>query len=162
MPILIDGFNLIYKFPEFEGLMYRGLLSDARRGLLDRLKLYVKITGYKVMVVLDGRKEKSLELKSERVGLIDVFYSLDFSADYLIKQFIKKDINPRMTTVVTSDKDIIDYVSRFRARVSKSEDFAEQVNMVIEKWQDEQSVEKEDDLVLDNDEIAFWEDQFSK
>ena len=111
MTLLIDGFNLIYKFPDLEELMYKKRLSDARRGLLDKLKSFQKITNARIRVVLDGKKEESLDIKSERDGRIDVYYSLEFSADYLIKQFIKKDLNPKMTTVVTSDKDIIDFVS---------------------------------------------------
>ena len=78
MAILIDGFNLIYKFPEFEGLMYQGKLSDARKGLLNKLKEYVKITGARIRVVFDGKKEPSLEIKSESVGTIDVYYSYYF------------------------------------------------------------------------------------
>lgn len=160
MPVLIDGFNLIYKFPDLEGMMYLGKLSEARRGLLDRLKEYQKITGTHIRVVLDGKKEESLELRSERVGKIDVYYSLDFSADYLIKQFIKKDINPRMTTVVTSDKDIIDFVTRFKAKVRKSEDFAKQVEDTINEKIEESIPEKEEDPVLSDDELAYWEKVF--
>ena len=51
-----------------------------------------------ITVVFDGKKEPSLEVRSEKVGSIDVYYSLDYSADYLIKQFIKKDMNPKMIT----------------------------------------------------------------
>lgn len=162
MVILIDGFNLIYKFPELEELMYQGKLSAARTGLLNLLRQYVKITGYRVRVVLDGKKEESLEIKSERVGTIDVYYSLDYSADFLIKQFIRKDMNPRMTMVVTSDRDIIDYVKRFKARVKSSEDFSRQVNDTIAEWQEGQAQEKSEDPVLDDDEIAYWEKQFRR
>ncbi len=160
MALLIDGFNLIYKFPELEEYMYRNRLTDARIGLLNKLKEYQRITGIQIRVVLDGKKQSSLEIRSERVGKIDVYYSLDFSADYLIKQFIKKDMNPKMTTVVTSDKDIIDFVRRFKAKVKKSEDFAKQVNDAFEKLLEEQTPEKEEDPVLSDEEISFWEDQF--
>ena len=42
MAILIDGFNLIYKFPDLEALMYEERLNDARKGLLSKLKEYQK------------------------------------------------------------------------------------------------------------------------
>ena len=161
MAILIDGFNLIYKFPELEQLMYQGRLTEARTGLLNRLKEFQKITGVQIRVVLDGKKQESLDLKRERVGKIDVYYSIDFSADYLIKQFIKKDMNPRMATVVTSDKDIIDFVLRFKAKVKKSEDFAKHVEETIKKMLEEQIPEKEDDPVVSDDEIAYWESEFN-
>ncbi|GEM_PF-2098495 len=41
MPILIDGFNLIYKFPELEGLMYEGKLAEARAATI-RSRIFVR------------------------------------------------------------------------------------------------------------------------
>jgi len=160
MPLLIDGFNLIYKFPDLEAMMYENRLGDARRGLLEKLKEYQKIKKFPIRVVFDGKKEPSVNMKSERIGSIDVYYSLDYSADFLIKQFIKKDINPRMTTVVTSDKDIQFYVKRFRARIQTSEKFAEHLVSVIEEFYAEKIPEKDDDPVLSEDEISVWERLF--
>ncbi len=162
MTYLIDGFNLIYKFPDLEGLMYQSRLSEARRGLLEKLKEHEKISGAKIRVVFDGKKEKLLEIKSETVGTIDVYYSLEYSADFLIKEFIKKDFNPRMTTVVTSDKDIIFYVNRFKAKVKTSEEFAAYMNETRQKWIEAQTPEKEDNPVVSQDEIAFWEKLFRR
>jgi len=162
MAYLIDGFNLLYKFPEFEELMYRHMLAEARSGLLDRLKEFVKITGKTVRIVFDGKKQQSLDLRSETVGTIDVYYSLDYSADFLIKEFVKKDLNPRMTTVVTSDNGIIFYVSRFGVKLMKSEEFADLVTKTIEEARQEKLPEKEDDPVISDDEMKFWEKMFRK
>jgi uncharacterized protein len=162
MIFLIDGFNLIYKFPDLEGLMYEGKLSEARKGLLDKLKDYGRITGARMRVVFDGKKDHSLGIKSEKYGKIDVYYSLDYSADYLIKEFIKKDINPRQSTVITSDKDIIAYVSRFKAKVKKSEDFAEQMNRDMEKIIEAKNPEKEENPLVTDEEVSFWQNLFSR
>jgi predicted RNA-binding protein with PIN domain len=161
MAILIDGFNLIYKFPDLEGLMYQGKLSDARKGLLNKLKEYSKITGARIRVVFDGKKEPSLEIKTENVGTIDVYYSLEYSADHLIKEFIKKDPNPRMSTVVTSDKDITYFVQRFRVKIKRSEEFADHLNKTIEKWMESRLPEKEENPVLTEEDIVFWENFFN-
>ena len=162
MAILIDGFNLIYKFPELEELMYQGRLSDARMLLLEKLKAYVKITGSHIKVIFDGAKEIGLDIRRESVGKIDVYYSLEYSADFLIKEFVKNDINPKMITVVTSDKDIISYVSRFRAKTKKSEKFAEQLNCNIERWLESQRTEKDENPVLSEEDLLFWENLFKK
>ncbi len=156
MAILIDGFNLIYKFPDLEELMYRDKLTEARIGLLNKLKEYQNLTKAKIRVVFDGKKEQSLNIKSETVKSIDVFYSLDFSADFLIKQFIKKDINPKLTTVVTSDKDIIDYVSRFKAK------FYSHLRETIENYNESIIPEKDENPQLSEEEILFWEKEFVK
>ncbi len=162
MAILIDGFNLLYEFPDLEGLMYQGKISEARKGLLNKLKEYVKISGARVRVVFDGKKEELLDITSEHIGAIDVYYSLDYSADYLIKEFIKKDPNPRMTIVVTSDNDITEFVKRFRARVKKSREFADHINNTFEKWLESQIPEKDDNPVLTEEEISYWENLFSR
>lgn len=162
MAILIDGFNLIYKFPELEELMYQGRLSEARTGLLVKLKEYAKLTNTKTRVVFDGKKERSLEMTSERVGTIDVYYSLDYSADFLIKEFIKKDLNPKMTTVVTSDKDILSYVTRFKAKVRTSEDFSAHLTETIKKSREAKLPEKEDNPVVSDEEVSFWENLFRR
>ena len=166
MPLLIDGFNLIYKFPDLESMMYLSQLNAARAGLLLKLKEYQKLKKTSIRVVFDGKKDKSIETSSEKIGKIDVYYSLDYSADYLIKQFIKKDLNPKMTTVVTSDKDIIFYINRFGAKNITSEKFAEMVNIAFKEYMEEQELkavtaEKENPSITE-DEISYWQKLFRK
>jgi len=166
MPLLIDGFNLIYKFPDLESMMYLSQLNTARAGLLEKLKEYQKLKKTAIRVVFDGKKDKTIETSSEKIGKIDVYYSLDYSADYLIKQFIKKDLNPKMTTVVTSDKDIIFYINRFGAKNITSEKFAEMVNTAFKEYMEEQELkfvtaEKENPSITE-DEISYWQKLFRK
>jgi len=163
MPLLIDGFNLIYKFPELEKMMYRGKLNEARRGLVEILSNYNNIKKTKIGIVFDGRRDLGDKTRQEQILGIQVYYSHDFSADHLIKEFIKKDPNPRMTTVVTSDREIIFYLNRFKPEIMKSEDFAELVLTKLE----EQNLpaplpEKDENPVLSQDEIGFWEKMFKK
>lgn len=163
MALLIDGFNLIYKFPDLEAHMYEGNLNAAKKGLIDKLKEYKSIKKKeKIRVVFDGKKKPSDSTRNEKSGPIDIFYSHELTADYLIKQFVKQDKNPRMVTVVTSDKDIIFYVNRFRAKVSTSEEFAEHWRTTIEEHYISRVPEKEENPVVSENEIKFWEKMFSK
>jgi len=163
MALLIDGFNLIYKFPHLEELMYLGELNKARAGLLDILNDYKKIKKKeKITVVFDGKKNISDNLKSERIAGIPIFYSLDLSADYIIKQFVKKDKNPKMITVITSDKEIIFYIKRFNAKNIKSEIFARDIQQQIEESNSPKIPEKDENPILSEDEINFWEKLFTK
>jgi len=164
--LLIDGFNLIYKFPDLEEKMYFSQLNSARAGLLDKLKEYQNIKKIAIRVVFDGKKDKAVETVREKVGKIDVYYSLDYSSDYLIKQFIKKDVNPKMTTVVTSDKDIIFFINRFGAKNITSERFADMMNAAQAELLEEQeskrvTAEKENPAVSD-DEVSYWMGLFKK
>ena len=162
MGILIDGFNLIYKFPELEELMYAGKLSEARKGLLGILKEYHNIKPISMRVVFDGKRNQGDNLRQETIGPFTVYYSHDFSADHLIKEFVKHDRNPRMMKIVTSDNDIISYVSRFHATALKSEEFAEQVKLAIEKSINEKQPEKDPDPTLSEEELSYWEEVFKK
>lgn len=162
MGYLIDGFNLIYKFPHLEGMMYRDRLNEARRGLIEILKQYQHIKKADIRVVFDGRKNPGDSIEKEQIGPIRIYYSHDYSADYIIKEFIKIETNPRMTQVVTSDRDIIFYVNRFRAPVIKSEDFARLVNKEIEGYNRVYTPEKEIDPHLSDEEISYWEELFKK
>lgn len=166
MALLIDGLNLVYKFPELESMMYYSQLDNAREGLLEILKNYQKLRKGAISVFFDGRKGPSNETKSEKSGTIDVYYSLDYSADFLIKQFVKKDSNPRMLTVVTSDKDIIFYINRFNVKNITSEKFAEHVNTVFKEFHEEQELlkvsrEKENPSISE-DELSYWQKVFSR
>ncbi|HPS58271.1 MAG TPA: NYN domain-containing protein [Spirochaetota bacterium] len=166
MALLVDGLNLIYKFPELEAMMYYSQLDNAREGLLETLKNYQKLRKGAISVFFDGRKGASNETKSEKSGTIDVYYSLDYSADFLIKQFVKKDTNPKMLTIVTSDKDIIFYINRFGAKNITSEKFAEHVNSVFNEFREEQELvkisrEKENPAISD-DELSYWQKIFSR
>lgn len=56
MGYLIDGFNLIYKIPHLEELMYRNELNEARRGLIELLNQYQHIKKAEIKVIFDGKK----------------------------------------------------------------------------------------------------------
>lgn len=162
MGYLIDGFNLIYKFPHLEGMMYEGKLNDARKGLIDILKDFYRIKKPEIRVIFDGKKNPGDNTPQETLGPIRVYYSHDLSADHLIKEFVKTNPNPPMTTVVTSDKEIIFYVNRFKAPVIKSEDFAPQVQRAIEDFEKGQAPEKDENPTLSEEELGFWERLFNK
>jgi predicted RNA-binding protein with PIN domain len=71
-----------------------------------------------------------------------------------------------MTTVVTSDKDIIFYINRFGAKNITSEKFAEIVNKTFTEYLEEQklqqiSAEKENPSITD-EEISYWQKLFRK
>jgi predicted RNA-binding protein with PIN domain len=161
MTYLIDGYNLIYKFPHLEELMLQDNLMEARRELLDLLKMFAKLTRKTIRIVFDGQKTSDIPISNEKVYTIDVYYSLHYSADFLIKEFIRKDLQPRNTTVVTSDKDIVEYVSRFKTKTMKSEDFALFVNQTIEDFISAQTPEKEENPNLSQKEIEYWERLFT-
>jgi uncharacterized protein len=162
--ILIDGFNLIYKFPDLEEMMSRKNLGGAMKGLLEILKEYRAASGKKIRIVFDGKKESGNELMYEKFGGMEVYYSLDRIADFLIKDFIRLDKKANQVTVVTSDKELVSYVNRFRSPVILSENFAELVKKTLspEPKEEELNPEKGAEVNLSSEELSFWEKLFSK
>ncbi|HEY1405137.1 MAG TPA: NYN domain-containing protein [Spirochaetota bacterium] len=160
--LLIDGFNLMYKFPDLAGKISRGDLRAAMQGLLVILADYRKATGKKIRVVFDGKKESGLDIREERVKGIDVFYSIDITADSLIMKFIKNDPQANQVTVVSSDKEIVSYVNRFRAPFILSENFAELVTTTLAPKEEPELPEKDEVVSLSGEELSFWEKLFSR
>ena len=126
MILLVDAFNLIYKFPELEERMYRGELVEARRGLLERLIRLRSIwkKPIELHVFFDGKKKSGDETRRETVNDIQTYFGCDMSADHLIKEFIKRSPSPGHLTVVTSDKDVLFFAKKHRCLSRTSEDFA--------------------------------------
>lgn len=166
MAYLIDGMNLTYKFPDLEGLIYDGELNRARSLLLERLSEFQNIKKATVRIVFDGKKKVSDSTRSEKVGPIQVYYSQDLSADHLIKEFIKKDPNPPMSTVITSDKEILFFVKRFRSKTMTSEEFAAYLTATLDEYRTwKQRREQEEKVInptLSEEEISFWQELFQK
>ncbi|EMO10988.1 YacP-like NYN domain protein [Leptospira borgpetersenii str. Noumea 25] len=56
--VVIDGFNLIYKFPDLEEYMVRNRLLEARQGLLERIESYSQKKKEQTFhVFFDGKKK---------------------------------------------------------------------------------------------------------
>ena len=157
MTLLIDAFNLIYKFPELEEHMYRGELVEARRGLLQRL-LRLR-AGWKkpieLHVFFDGKKKSGDETRRETVNEIHTYFSCDLSADHLIKEYVKRAASPGHLTVVTSDKDILYFAKRHRCQSKTSEEFALWFDSVVAPAADP-GPEKAESPELSPGEVDGW------
>jgi predicted RNA-binding protein with PIN domain len=158
--IYIDGFNLLYKFRKTEELMELNKLSRARNLFLEYLKYYISKKKKKILVVFDGKKEPGIDITSEYYGTIKVIYSLERSADEVIKEIIRKDKNRASNMVVSSDREIINYAKLYGIRVKKSEDFAKEVENILKTRNIKP--EKEENPILTPKEVDFWLRLFSE
>ncbi|MCB1142320.1 MAG: NYN domain-containing protein [Leptospiraceae bacterium] len=155
MRYVIDGFNLMYKFPECETLIYENQLGNARRALLKNiLKLNEVKKSYEFHIFFDGRKEKeSVVVRDEWEGM-RLYYSHEIKADDFIKMFIRKAIDHATITLVSSDKEIIHYGKKYGCKTIKSEDFYIFLGQTLKKK--EKLDEKDADINLSNTEVSYW------
>lgn len=110
MHIIIDGYNVIRQSEVLRRFEKYGLESG-RRELLRLLSLYRKSRGHRITVVFDGWVSGSPVEEREREGGITVVYSRrGEKADEVIKRMVQR--QEMETVVVTSDRELADFVSR--------------------------------------------------
>ena len=101
--IVVDGYNIIFAWPELKELAKRNL-DSARDSLLEILGNYQGFTGCKMVVVFDAYKVKGAVRKSEKIGNIDVVYTeQDETADSYIEKLTNKVGKDYYVQVATSD-----------------------------------------------------------
>ncbi|EMJ85597.1 YacP-like NYN domain protein [Leptospira kirschneri] len=161
--VAIDGFNLIYKFPDLEEFMYQNRLSDARRTLLEWMELYSKKKKKQNFhVFFDGKKEIGNEVLQETFGKLNVYYSLDRKADDLIKEFVRTQIRPADVQVVSSDKEIFYHAKKWGAYPISSEEFASIITAEIFPSKQKTDLEEFKDKKLSSEELEYWKNLFRK
>lgn len=128
MKIIIDGYNLIRqseslrRFEKFS-------LEEGRRELIRRLSLFKKLRGHTVTVVFDGWMHGSAKEERHHEGGITVIYSKrGEKADEVIKRLAMK--GGSAITVVTSDRNIADYISRGGGVAIASPEFEDRMQIV--------------------------------
>jgi len=123
--IIIDGYNLIRRSHRLSALDQREL-QLGREALLDTLAAYRRNCLHKITVVFDGASAPDLFFSSERTRGIEVTYSHQGeSADAVIKRMAAR--KKEKALVVTSDRDIIDYVSARGAATIDSLSFEQKI-----------------------------------
>lgn len=163
MILAVDGFNLIYKFPELEEHMYSNRLDKAKNGLLNILNQYKNKKGNTtIRVYFDGKKDLGSTVVEEDFNGIKVHYSHDFTADYYLKLYIKQEYASASVLVITSDNDILLFAKRHKCKSQKSEDFAKWVTEFLNSEKDKRIDEKDADVKLSKNELDFWTKLFKK
>lgn len=172
MQILIDGFNLIYKFPELIEFMYSQKLDKGILGIIHILNEYIQAAARKEIpselrltgeyhLMIDGKKQPGINIEQEKVKYLQVYYTHELSADHFIKQFVRQSPYPRNICVITSDKAILQYTKRFGVKQISSEKFQEMVSQALSFDPSRPSPPGEEaDLRLSKDEVSYWEKIF--
>ena len=103
---ILDGYNVIYKIPEFTRKL-KASLESARNALAIHVSGWIrKYPGAKAYIVFDGRDEISKEFdRSTRVvgGVTCVFTKSKESADERIVAIVRSSANPETITVISAD-----------------------------------------------------------
>lgn len=119
MPYLIDGHNLIARLPD---ISLDDPNDEAR--LVNKLRSFVAGGGKKCTVVFDGGipgGQSTLSNNSVKVTFAAAEHS---NADVIIKRRIQRTRDAKFWTVVTSDRDVLNFARRHGLKCMSSGDFA--------------------------------------
>lgn len=125
MILVIDAFNLMYKLSQTEDLMHAGRLEDASNELVNIFYELQKKRkkGLEIHLFFDGKRRPGDPTEEREVSGMHLYYGIDRSADYMIKQFVKKAPSPGEIRVVSSDKDVIHHARKGKSHSWTSEEF---------------------------------------
>lgn len=102
--LVVDGYNIIYAWPEFEKFKVSGL-EHARFKLVSKLANYSQLSGKKIYVVFDAHQVKN---SFERIDTVDgvevIFTQQGETADAFIESLVGRLLNEGIVFVATSDR----------------------------------------------------------
>ncbi len=125
--IIIDGYNLIRQSNTLSMLDQQDI-QTGRDALIDLLAAYKKIKAHKITVVFDGANAPVFSNRNDSMKGIKIKFSgQGETADTVIKKMAAS--KRERALVVTSDKDIIDFVSSRGATTICSTEFEEKMLM---------------------------------
>ena len=131
MSYLVDGNNVMG-----QRVGWHRDKPGARRRLMSDLARYARAEGLSVSVVFDGAPEDHFPDGSEFMG-VRVFYAArGGDADTRIRQFVDAERERRTFIVVTSDRQLADYVRRSGVRVVSAGEFRRRLDATA-KTEDE-------------------------
>ncbi|MCL6479188.1 MAG: NYN domain-containing protein [Peptococcaceae bacterium] len=102
--LVVDGYNIIFSWPDFDKLR-KGGLDHARAKLLDILVNYAAMSGESVVVVFDAHLVRNNEEHAEIVGdNLEVIYTREGeTADSVIERLVGELAENGRVLVATSD-----------------------------------------------------------
>jgi predicted RNA-binding protein with PIN domain len=121
MHIIIDGYNLIRQSDSLRRYE-RQSLEAGRRALIINLAEYKRKKGHQITVVFDGWEGGSIREERDRQNNINIIYSRrGEKADDVVKRL--SDNSQEETIIVTSDREIVSYVTRRSKTALSSPEF---------------------------------------
>ena len=139
--LLVDGYNLIYAWPELKEVLDVNL-DGARGKLLDILSNYKAMTDYEVIAVFDAYRVKNSEQRaSDYLNIHQVFTAEAQTADAYIERFTHEHGKKYDITVVTSDylEQII--IRGAGAKLISSREFIQEVARRAEALREEYGIQ---------------------
>ena len=119
--ILVDGYNILHQWPEFERAR-RSSLAKARQALINLLTQFHDCHGGKMTLVFDGRSTSRGD-PSLHTNIAVIYSRQGESADAVIERIVAHSAKPGDFLVATDDQIQRSTVESFGARVTSADMF---------------------------------------
>ncbi|MFA5385794.1 MAG: NYN domain-containing protein [Eubacteriales bacterium] len=102
--LIVDGYNVIFAWPETSDELKKNGMESARYRLINILINHTALTGIETIVVFDAAKTKDSQHEAENAFGLKVIYTIEGeTADNLIEKLSKKLAGTGTVYVATSD-----------------------------------------------------------
>lgn len=146
MDIIVDGYNVIFKVSELGYSTKKCDIETLRNRFLTILERYKEKRKHKLIVVFDGKGNfNSSETRS--AGIDVIFSKQGLDADEEIKRMVSNSKNPRHIAVITSDRDIEQYVKKYGCKIIGPLSFYRDIKNSVTRLQ---AIEKKDRQFIDD------------
>jgi predicted RNA-binding protein with PIN domain len=126
--LIIDGYNLIRQSAELEVFEAQDLQSG-RQALLQKLAAYRRVHHHPITVVFDGWESGGLEESRDYFqGILVIYSRRGEQADEVIKRLAGRE--RQRALVVTSDRDVLNYVEHHGATPISAPEFEFRLQLV--------------------------------
>jgi predicted RNA-binding protein with PIN domain len=159
--ILIDAYNLMHKVDELQ-LLLKQSQDICVDSMSAKLQSHFHGKGVKVILAFDGygknKHDKNIEVKFAKTDV-----GPDYGhADALIKHLIEKTRNPKLTKVVSSDREVSFFAKECGAKIQTAEAFWGEVKERRIERAEQLKEENEKPSVVTKNEFDFFMKEFKK
>lgn len=151
--LIIDGYNLLFAIEEQP--KNPNQLEGMRERLIQKLRNYCQKKKCEARIYFDAKTmEMITSIRKVTLGQIEVLYTRE-SADSEIKASLRGSAKASMT-VITSDRDVLDYAQRKGVKFMRSQEFLKELSSV--EPPDRFQIAKESGI--SEEEAKYWMKEF--
>jgi len=102
--VLVDGYNLLFNWPELNRLKEETSLEHAREVLKEKLINYRALTGREIILVYDAHLQKEGRREYFEAGITIVYTETGETADHFIEKKVQELVPNHRVYVATQDE----------------------------------------------------------
>jgi len=162
LPILIDGYNVLYQ----SGLLGKGrgpgFLERARQALVRLVAASVGAEDVGGVTIVFDSKDMPRDVPAQQIDHgVTVLYSSGYEdADAMLEELIRRAPQPRRLLVVSSDHRVQQAARRRRARFISAEEWLDEVERVRASRPSAEPSPEKPEQPLNDEELDYWRSIF--